>query len=175
MPVLAKKAENPDEEEPDSCFKVLDTEFRKLYPLVRRRRDAFELRQGQNQKWSDMSARLKEFAVEAELQDLSYDELIAYLHVMATTDPQLKQKFFEMETLTLDKMAAKAASYESAESGMKGLDTAKAHNVSKAKFVKGNTGPCPRCHLDVTLRTTQSASVLIHLTLSATTATRKGT
>ena len=27
MPVLAKKAENPDGEEPDSCFKVLDTEF----------------------------------------------------------------------------------------------------------------------------------------------------
>ena len=147
-PVL-KQEHGPDEEEPMSCYKILDNEFRKLYPLVKRRRDAFEYKQSNNQGWSDMSAKLKDLIVEGELQDLEYDQLVAYLHIMATTDPHLRTKFFQMEEPTLEKMAAKASSYESAETSMKGLGNAQVQAVQQKtntykKPAKSNT-KCSRC------------------------------
>ena len=138
-PVLPQ-APNGNQAAAESCFSILDEEFKKLYPLVKRRRDVFEYRQSSNQKWTDMSVKLKELAIEGELSSLSFDELLAYLHIMATTDSQLRTKFFQMEEPTLEKMSAKANSYESAESGMRGLDTANAQAVQHPKAREGTRG-----------------------------------
>ena len=80
-----------------------------------------------------MSAKLKDLIVEGELQTLPYDQLVAYLHIMSTTDTHLRTKFFQMEEPTLEKMAAKASSYESAEKGMQGLESVTAQAVYQTK------------------------------------------
>ena len=157
VPVLPLKSDD-GQEEPTSCFSILDEEFRRLYPLVKRRRDVFEYRQGEHQKWTDMSVKLKELAVEAELHTLKFDELLGYLHIMATTDTQLRTKFFQMEEPSLEKMAAKASSFEAAETGMQGLETAQAQTVQRHRQPQHGTRhtensggsfqkspPCHRC------------------------------
>ena len=65
--------------EPESCFKILDDEFRRNYPLVRRRRDFFECRQKSGQLWSDWNIKLKELAQESELQDIQVDGLVMHM------------------------------------------------------------------------------------------------
>ena len=140
--VVLKKGEK----EPPSCFKILDDEFLKTYPLVRRRRDAFEYKQEPGQKWSDMSVKLRELAVEGELQDLKFDQLLTYMHMVATVDPELRTKFFRMEEPELSKLNSLADAYESADCSMQGMDKipVKVQAVgSQQKSAKSN---CWRCN-----------------------------
>ena len=135
----------PDEEEPPSCFKLLDEDFLRTYPLVKRRRDAFELKQQPGQKYSDMSVKLRELAVEGELQNLNFDSLLTYLHMVATNDPYLRNKFFRVEEPTLAKLSDIADAYESAEVGMSGLDsTMHVNALQQPKPIAHNT-KCWRC------------------------------
>ena len=145
-PVLTQ-AVNGQGVEPESCFKILDDEFRRNYPLVRRRRDFFECRQKSGQLWSDWNIRLKELAQEAELQDIKADDLIMHMQMELTTDDEIKSKFLREHTPDLDKLETIARSIEQARSCQKGQEASvkATFGQNRAKSSQKDQKPCWRC------------------------------
>ena len=139
-PVMSQPKDSAGNE-PESCFKLLEDEFRKNYPIVRRRRDFFEHRQQTGQSWADWNIQLKELAQEAELQDIQVDDLIMHMQLELTTDQEIRNKFLQQPNPKMEELETIASSIEQARRSQEGRKAQinAASGQSKVKI------PCWRC------------------------------
>ena len=155
-PVLAVTREDPNDVEPDSCYKFLDDIFKAQHPMVRRRQDFFSYTQRPNQKTSDYIDKLKELFDEAELQQLRAEDLLTYKAIQGCTVEPARTKFCKEEEPTIKKLEKIAHTIESAENTLIGLPTShvQANRVggqgAKHSYQKPqsstSSGSCGRCN-----------------------------
>ena len=118
-PVLAV-AQNPGEDEPDSCYKFLDEIFQHEHPMVRRRQDFFSYMQQPGQKTSDYMDKLRELFDEAELQQFRAEDLLTYKAIQGCTVEPTRTKFVREEEPTFKKLEKIAHTIEAGENALLG-------------------------------------------------------
>ena len=104
-----------------SCISLLRGEFLLDYPLMIRRNEFFSLRQLPGQKFSAFMAELRRKGREADLNQLTVDQLMVFRLVSGTTDQKLKEKLLKMEDPTLQDVERESRAQEAAMSAMNAM------------------------------------------------------
>ena len=107
----------------DSCFLILEEEFKLRYPLVARRFQLFSIKQAQGETFTEYMAKIKTMATHCGLETLGIEGLLIYISIVGlnSTDFDLRKKLLELPTLTMKEVDRISRGYESAQSAIKSL------------------------------------------------------
>ena len=103
-------------------MELLSDEFETKYPLTTRRADYFRLTQKEDQQFSDHMAKLLRIAREADLADLSVEDLHCFRLISSVTDKKLREKFLKLEEPTLPELVKVVKAYERVQATCNALD-----------------------------------------------------
>ena len=120
------------------CIDLIKEEFLNKYPLFSRRLDFFRLKKKKEESQMDYIARLKILGEEADLDDLSVDDLYVFRIICECSDSYLRDKYLKIEDPSLDDLMRITRAHEVARAAQKALDTNKVNYAgnSKKKFFK---------------------------------------
>ena len=122
-----------------TCFTVLNDAFLLEYPLFNRRHEFFTMTQRIGEKFSDFVGRLKAAGEEADLGNLSVDEMHMFRYIEGCSDVSLRKRLLEVVKPTLEQFDQVYKAYESANSQHQALDSAVAAMPLRTQHVKFNT------------------------------------
>jgi len=108
-----------DEQDVDNCMSVLDEIFLENFPMGSRRRNFVQQTQGQNKKFSTFLEEMHCLADEAEIWDMTGEELFITILVSGCNDQELKKELTKEEGLTQARMEAIVSAYEQSKAYMK--------------------------------------------------------
>ena len=109
----------------DSCFQLLEEEFKLRYPLVARRFKLFSIRQAEGETFTEYMAKIKTNATHCSLDTLGIEGLLIYISIVGlnSTDFDLREKLLELPTLTMNEVDRISRGYESAQSAIRGIES----------------------------------------------------
>ncbi|CAB4045959.1 Hypothetical predicted protein, partial [Paramuricea clavata] len=97
---------------PESCIAMLQNDFNIRYPLVTRRLEYFNRKQGNDELFTDFLAKSKELANLAEIDNLKKDDVLTFNALRGTTNRELLDEFLKIEEPTLERIEKTAKLYE---------------------------------------------------------------
>lgn len=109
---------NPADAGEESCIGILEREFKKRYPIFRRRMDCISTKQRNGEILSDTYTRMREIGDTADISDLGPDDLYALLLINACNDNKLKDELLLSKDQTLANLLEIVAAYESAQASI---------------------------------------------------------
>lgn len=157
------------EDEPvEDVLSKLQIHLAKSVNIVRRRHDFNTLQQKQGETFCDLYVRLKLVGSLAELEDISFDELLASRLIVAVNNQDLQRKLLCMDNPSLAQVKAKCESWEAGVANLAALQgksvvhvdqvsTYKARKQNKQRGRSKSRGggkppsggkPCTRCGFD---------------------------
>ena len=105
------------------CLELIEDEFAKSYPLVKRRNEYYGLKHESGQKFSEFASKLLRLGAEADLGNLGIDDMHVFRYMQACSDTKLRDKFLELTDPTLQRLNAIVAAYESAKATSSAFDS----------------------------------------------------
>ena len=114
-----------------SCMELLEKEFLQTYPLVNRRHEFFSCTQGQNQNLTDFVLKLRELAIEADLDSLNQSDLILFRALAGTSNQEFQREFLRASEHTLEKLDRMAKAFETTDSAIRGFQGPAVSRVNK--------------------------------------------
>lgn len=96
----------------DSVVSILEGEFAKRYPLFSRRLEYFRYSRQPGQAASNFVARLVQLSFEADLAQLTTDQLQVYRVLTGIKEDQLLGKLLDLKEMTFDAVQKKITQYE---------------------------------------------------------------
>ena len=85
----------------NSCTSYLKNIFLKLYPLFGRRLQFFRFMQSKGQKLSEYIIKVRRMYDEADIHDLTNEELLLFKILAGTIDEELRQELLKLKDLTI--------------------------------------------------------------------------
>jgi hypothetical protein len=116
----------------DSCISALTEEFLLKYPLFSRRLDFFRCQQTPKQPFSDFIVNLKQKGDEADLADLTVDELYMFRYVCGCTNEKLQEKLLKLNNPTLEDMEHEILNYKIAQNAIKSIEKESSSRFAQA-------------------------------------------
>ena len=127
-------------------LEVVEQEFRKRHPQIIRRHQLFCLDQQQDEsKFSETVTRMLVLAKDAELVDMSRDQILCHILLRACSrDDELRAKLLEIDSdsMTLDRLIAIVERYELIQITNKGLGKGEKGHGRKVNSKEGNLCFC---------------------------------
>ena len=117
--VYAKLTDSMDLEQ---CLAQLDVEFTKRYPEVTRRQEYFLHQQARGQKWSSFFHKEEQLALEADIENITEDQLRVQFLISQTIDKQLRTKLLKLNQPTRLALLEEALIFENEKLISKNLD-----------------------------------------------------
>ena len=127
---------------------MIRRDFTQRNPKVVRRHTLFRIQQRKGETYSEMRVRMKILLKEADIADITADELVCHLMMAACTDPDLLQEMMKIEEgqrteIKLDETVDK---YETLAAAAKGLNkTPKGEQAKRVKDESSKKVTCYRC------------------------------
>jgi len=108
--------------ETDSCIAILKAEFLLRYPLFTRRVEFFKHTQVKGQLLSDFCSELRAKGEEADLFNLSTEDLYIFRIIGGCTDDTIKRKLLKLDNPTLQDIEKEILAYEVASNALQNLN-----------------------------------------------------
>ena len=96
----------------NGCIAKLEEIFKISYPLHARRYDFHATNQDRGQVFSDFYAKLKQKGDEADLANMTIDDIYVFRILMGTTDQELLKRFMKLKEPTLKDILKEGEDYE---------------------------------------------------------------
>ena len=129
-----------------SCMEFLTEEFHRRYPVTNRRKDFFLQSQGQGQ-FTAYITKLKNMAVEADLGNVSAEDLIVVMGIVGCRDDELRGDLQKLARPTLQNIMELGEAHERkifAERGYSVKTAAVSHSKPPANNNSQGNRPIPR-------------------------------
>ena len=127
------QADTPIFGDEESCMGLLLSEFQERYPKFNRRLRFFRSEQEQGQSMTDYMIKNKQLFDEADINDITDEELLLFRNLSGCRDKRLREKLLEIEVRTLDELKKFVTRWEVAKKEDKEIE--KSTNVAKAAQV----------------------------------------
>lgn len=110
------------------------------------RHNLFKVKQRKGESYSDMRVRMKTLQKEADIDDITADDLVCHIMLAACNDSDLLQELMKVENMTEVKLNKVVDKYETLMAATKGLNKSN-KDKEEAKVVKGERKnmTCYRC------------------------------
>ena len=120
----------------DSCVELLQREFLVQHPIFVRRLDYYRFAQSTGQKFTDWSQKLLKMEHEANLQEMTEDELRCMRYITGCTDQDLLKEFMKEANPTVQRLDEIAVTHERNKKYEKAMGKSYANATKPATQVK---------------------------------------
>ena len=86
----------------DGCMQLILDEFTRAYPLIKRRISFFQCKEESSQNYADYLAKLNTLSAEADLQNLTMDDLYKLQLLVGTKDTRLTKELITTQNMNKD-------------------------------------------------------------------------
>ena len=143
--------DTPVLEDPDisdkSCIQEISIFFKEVYPLFTRRLMFFRLRQSQGQSFAEFYAELRRTGDEADLEDLSQDDLMVHRLLAAVRDNDLREELMKRREPTLAQILQDATAWTMAQRSAKAATKSDSNKAAQMTTKGLAPGQCTFCGL----------------------------
>ncbi|PCJ22640.1 MAG: hypothetical protein COA94_08935, partial [Rickettsiales bacterium] len=105
----------------DSCIAILQTEWEVRYPILERRLEFWRTKQATGQWFTDWATALHRMGDEAELDNMTINQMYIMRYIVGTNDIKLREKFLAEIDPSLEDLQRIAGAYEVAAVSMKAV------------------------------------------------------
>ena len=99
----------------NSCKEFLDSKFQHVYPLIQRRIYFFEMKQEDNQKFTDFTEAIDIHADAAALDEMTTDTHKAFRAICGCKNKKLRERLLAIDPLTFDAVKQAGENFEAQE------------------------------------------------------------
>ncbi len=120
----------------EGTMNILIDEFNLLHPVLNRRLDFFRSSQKAGQTWSTWAMKLKNLGCQADLGDLTIENIIVMRYLCGTNDEKLREKFLKEQHPTKEDLEHIARVYETSQKQISSLSKDKLSSLRSSNSSK---------------------------------------
>lgn len=133
---LSQYLDIEDDESVDGVLEKLQVHLAKSVNIARRRHDFNTLKQKEGESFCDLFVRLKLVGGLAELQNITYEELLASRLIVAISNQELQRELLFLDNPTLSEVKTKCESWEAGDRNQAALQIKSTVRVDKTSTYK---------------------------------------